>query len=212
MAGMTFVDIVNATLAGAFAETYRTQAKRWVNARQAKLVDLAAWNFRYATDLVTATAGSSALTGIASDVAIVLSLQRDDGVVLTPIEDVREFQRRYYDAAFTPVGTPEAFTVIGGGVQVGPQPVVTSALYELTYQRAATEMVADTDVPIIPWQYHNTLVMGAKAEGMRTLGIPLWGEFEEAWANDIAAMERSYLTTVRQAGEPFSGQFVPGRA
>lgn len=195
---MTFQQIVDMVLAGSFDETKREHAKAWVNSRYGMLLDLETWSFMRSTDTVTVTAGSRVVTGLPDDFGIGMALLDDNGDPLIAVGDPSEFLVTY--PSDTDQSTPEAWTQIGASVMVGPASDETNTSWTIVYERAHVDMTNDQSVPIVPTQYHLTIVHGAKAEGMRMLGIPLWQEHEEAWMAGIEAMRRKYLATVRAAG------------
>ena len=195
---MTFLEIVNAVLAGSFDEAKRPSAKAWVNTRLGELLDMETWVFMRATASVTVTAGSRTVTGLPTAFGVAHSLIDGDGEPLTPFRDPVAFLERYPTNVSS--GTPEAWTAIGASIMVGPAATVTSSAFTLIYELAHTDLVADGDVPILPSQYHLMLVHGAKATGMRMLGIPLWNEHEQAFQQSLDAMRRKYLVTVRAPG------------
>lgn len=195
---MTFLEIVNMVIAGSFDEAKRPDAKRWVNARLGELIDIETWSFLRATDTVTVTAGSRVVSGVASAFGVGHALMDGEGNTLTPYRDPTAFLEAYPDDLLT--GAPEAWTAIGATVMVGPSAAETETDWTLVYELAHADLVDDTDEPILPSQYHLMLVHGAKAVGMRMLGIPLWNEHEQAFQQSLEAMRRKYLVTVRAAG------------
>lgn len=195
---MTYLEIVNMVLSGSFDEAKRAQAKVWVNARLGELLDLETWSFLRATDTVTVTAGSRVVADVAASFGVGHALLNSDGQALTPYRDPARFLEDY--PADTLTGTPETWTAIGTTVMVGPAAALTETDWTLVYERAHVDLVDDTDVPILPSQYHLMLVHGAKAIGMRMLGVPLWNEHEQAFQQSLDAMRRKYLVTVRAPG------------
>jgi hypothetical protein len=90
-------------------------------------------------------------------------------------------------------GLPEAYTVQGTTIYVGPTSSETSANYLLHYQKAPTLLVNDSDVPGIPAGYHLALVHGAKAEGFKLTNVPLAAAFDADFQAAITAMQRKYV-------------------
>ena len=193
---MTFLQIVNAVLADAFAEGKRADAKNWVNHRYTWLCDLEEWPFMRATTVVTVTAGSATVTNVPTDFAIAQALLDQYGTPLEPVRDPQDFYDRYYGQTVAN-GKPEAFTIDGGVLLVGPTSNETSALYKLVYQRAAAALSADGDVPIIPTGYHMGLVHGGKAEGFRLTNVPLADQFDADFRGTVDAMRAKYLSPMR---------------
>jgi hypothetical protein len=194
---MTFVDIVDAVLADAFAESRRLDAQTWVNFRLAWIWDVADWTFADATDAVTVTSGSQIVSGIAADIAVVYGMWRSDGTPLMPIENYSDFAKLYVGTNNTAGGLPEAYTVLGTSVFVGPTSSETNSGYLLSYQKAPTLLVNDSDVPGIPAGYHLALVHGGKAEGFKLTNVPLAQAFDADFQAAITAMQHKYLDASR---------------
>lgn len=194
---MTFVEIVNAVLADAFAEARRTDAKRWVNFRLAWIWDVGDWTFADGTDAVTVTAGSQVVTGVASDIAVVYGMWRSDGTPLLPIEKYADFANAYVGTGNATTGLPEAYTVLGTSIFVGPTSSETNSNYLLAYQKAPTLLVNDSDTPGIPAGYHIALVHGGKAEGFKLTNVPLAAAFDADFQAAITAMQHKYLDANR---------------
>lgn len=192
---MTFVEIVNAVLADAFAEGKRDQAKNWVNNRYAWICALEEWSFLKAAVAVTVTSGSMTVTGLPAALGPVIALLDQYGNPLEPVRDYQTFYDRYTGASTSP-GQPEAFTVIGASVLVGPASNFTGS-FTLIHEQVPVPLSADTDVPIIPAGYHMALVKGGKALGFRATNVPLAAELDAEFRGDIDAMRGTYLTPIR---------------
>lgn len=192
---MTFGDILTAVLADGIDPTRRGDAKNWVNNRYTWLCDLEEWSFLKATTSVTVTSGSTVVTGLPANLGPVIGILDQYGNTLEAVRDNETFYQRYTGLAAS-VGQPEAFTVIGGSVLVGPASNYTGS-FQLLYEQVATLLVNDTDVPIIPAGYHMALVKGAKAEGFRITNVPLADQLDAEFRGDIDAMRSKYLTPIR---------------
>lgn len=196
MAGLTFKDIQDAVKSDRFDEEQRGDIKKWINFRYWWLWHLEEWTFRYATGLVTVTAGSNVVTGLPSDFLVALSLQRADGAPLQYMGPA-SFQRGFYDTTTVQTGKPEAYTVIGGTIYVGPTSNETSSAYKLVYEREFTELVGDNDVPALPSGAHFGLVHGGAAEGLKLQNDPTWQAFETDFNSVITILRRGYLVDQR---------------
>lgn len=163
------------------------------------------WEFAKATDAVAWSSGSQTVTGVAADFGIAFSLVDSDGEPLAPVADSRDFYAAYLDGS---TGTPEAFTVVGSTILVGPTPskAGTATLY---YRREATLLSADGDTPAFPAGFHFALVHGAAAEGLKLQNDPTWQAFEQDFQASITAMQRQYVVGLRAAGDQF-GAYRPG--
>lgn len=198
---MTFLEIVDAVLLNLFDEADRANAKNWVNLRYGWLLAMEEWSFLNATDAVTVTAGSQIVTGVASDFGMAVGMWDSDGAPLKAYQDWRGFLDRYNSGLDSNTGKPEAFTVVGSQILVGPTPTTTDTGFLLAYQREAAAMSADADVPVIPALFHRSLVSAGRAEGMKERHNPAWREVEQNFLASIDAMRRRYLVGARQTGE-----------
>jgi hypothetical protein len=194
---LTFKELQDATLAAGFAEAQRIDAKRWINFRYAWLWDIADWSFKNATDLVTVTAGSQTVTGVAADMLQVLGLFNSAGTPLVAIPDYTAFAEAYIGTTASAATLPEAYTILGSTIMVGPTAGTTDSNYLLVYKKGATELVGDNDVPAIPPLYHLALVHGAKAEGFKLNAVPsLADSFDADFQAAITAMKATYLSNL----------------
>ncbi len=199
---MMFSDLYGDVLALRFNGTsasaaQQTQAKRAVNHALARIWNAAEWTFKEGNDAVTATAGSAALSGLASDFGVARALYTDDGTrlrYLTP----RQFYNAYGGTA--PTGTPESYTIINQAITVSPTPTVTSTAYLLVYEKRLTNLTADGDIPTIPAQHHYLIVDGALSHMLRLYNDFTWQFQEQAFLSGINDMRTEWLADER--GEP----------
>lgn len=196
---MNFKAIQDAVIKSTFDESDRADIKTWINHRYGTLMDQNEWTFTQGTANVTVTAGSQAVSNLPVDLGIVLGLQRVDGTPLEAIPEYRKFAARFLGASNAQAGRPCAFTSWGGQVLVGPTSNESSAAYLLTYEKNVTLLDDDTDIPVLPAEYHLALVFGAKADGAKLSSILLADPFEQQFDADVQAMTRKYLVSVRGA-------------
>lgn len=188
---MTFKEIVDATLSGGFSESQRSDAKRWVNFRYSWVWDIAEWSFTFGTATVTVTGGT--VTNMPADFAAARAVIASDGTQLVALTDYRDYADAYIGTSAPNVANPEAFTVLGNSILVGP--TGTSGTFTLVYEKTATPLVNDGDVPAIPAAYHLALVHGAKAEGFKLNAVPsLADSFDADFQAAITAMKAKYLS------------------
>lgn len=206
--GMTFVQIQNAVLADSFTESKRNDAKNWIVARHAWLWDLEQWTFKFTTANVVFTAGSQLVGSVPADFHIAIALYDSTGNPVPAIKDFREFFDRYNANLQNGSGVPEAFTVVGGQLFVGPAGDGSAGL--LVYEKAKPALVADGDPSGLPDGYDLALVHGGKAEGFKLANIPLWQGFDDDFNAHANAMRRNWLTGIRGQAPQF-GAFRPGR-
>lgn len=196
---MTFLQITDAILLNLFDESSRSDAKNWCNHRYGWILAMEEWAFLNATATVTVTAGSQTVSSLPSDFGIALGLWDSDGRPLrymTPQAFLTS-----YNTNLDSAGSPEAYTVIGDTILVGPTPDTTATDWQLAYELDGTPMSADGDIPIIPELFHVALIHGGRAEGMKLQHNPTWRDVEQDFLASIDAMKRRYLVKVRQAGE-----------
>lgn len=206
---MTFRQVVDAVLADRFKESQRADAKQWVNFRLGWFFDMEDWTFTYGTDDVTVTSGSQTVSSLPDDFHAALSLLASDGTPLRGISDHAEFYERYYNNESPESGTPEAYTVIGGTILVGPTSDETETDYKLVYKKACTLLSADGDIPAIPTELHFALVHGGAAEGLKLQNDPTWQSFEQDFQAAIQVARRKYLNDLPGAVEQFPA-YRPG--
>lgn len=204
---MTFREIVDAVLSDRFSESQRADAKVWVQHRYWWLWTLEPWTFKQGTDLVTITAGSQTVTGLATDVLSAHALIGPDGP-LAMIPDPRVFYAEYLPTS-TEVGQPEAFTMVGSTVIVGPIPDTSSTdQYTLVYEKEFTPLAEDSDVPALPPGSHFALVHGGCAEGLKLQNDPTWQSFEQDFQATLTVLRQGYLSSMKGAATQF-GAYRP---
>lgn len=197
MAGeLQFIDLQNAVKSDRFDEEQRGDIKKWINFRYWWLWHLAEWTFRYGTDVVTVTAGSQAVTGVAADFLIVLALLRSDGVPLTYMGPAK-FYRSTYDTTQALTGQPEVYTIVNGSILVAPVSNETKSNYLLVFEKEFVPLVDDDDVPALPVGSHFGLVHGGAAEGLKLQNDPTWQAFEQDFNSVVAILKQGYLVDQR---------------
>lgn len=194
---MTFKQLQDMTLEGAFAESMRADAKVWINTRLGWLWNVEEWEFTQGSSPVTVTAGSMAVSSVPADFGIATDLFNSQGNPLTPIEEYRNFAARYIGLSNIQTQWPEAFTVLGTSILIGPKAATTDTAYLLTYEKTVTLLVADGDIPAIPPEAHLFLVHGAKAEGYKLTDATLSQSYENDFQNGLATLGRRYLRSMR---------------
>lgn len=205
MSGLTFLQLQNAVLADGFAEAKRTDAKNWINYRHAWLWDLEEWTFKFATATVTFTAGAQTISAPA-DFRTALALYDSQGRPVRPYADIREFLDLYNTNGQPGSGAPEAYTVVGGSLLVGPNGDGTTGL--LVYEKTKPSLANDSDTTGLPDGYDLALVHGGKAEGFKLANVPLWSGFDDDFTAAANALRRNYLTEVRAAGSRQFGHYA----
>lgn len=196
----TFLELQDAVILGLLDESDRAAAKTYINHRYGWILALEEWSFLNDTASVTVTDGSQTVTNLPTDFGIPIGLWDSDGNPLQAMSDWRAFLSRY-NANLGDSGSPEAYTVIGSSLLVGPTPDTTATDFLLAYELEGAAMVADGDVPIIPTLFHVALIHGGRAEAMKMAFNPQWQAVEQDFLASIDAMRRRYLVGVRSTGE-----------
>jgi hypothetical protein len=194
-AGMTFGQILDDVLGNPdrFESDLRSRAGRAVNIRYAHLWGLEDWTFRFAYSEMIAS--GNILSPAAADFGTPLYLWGPDGAQLLYL-DQEEFAVNY-DASG--LGAAEAWTVIAGEIRLGPTPNIDGD-YRCYYRRRLSQLVDESEYPMIPPEYHLTLVHGGRAELLAVSDDPTYGHMEAQFQQDIEAMKREYL--IDALGQP----------
>lgn len=192
---LTFKQLQDAVLADAFDESKRADVKNWITFRHAWLWDLCDWTFKQGTATVTFTSGSQVVSSLPSDFLIAVCLYDSTGCPVRPVRDARTFFDTYNANLQNGSGAPQAFTVVGSQMLVGPAGDGTTGL--LVYEKSKPSLVNDSDTTGLPDGYDLALVHGGKAEGFKLANVPLWQGFDEDFTAAANALQRQYLTAVR---------------
>lgn len=190
---ITFRDLQDAALENRFRDTVanRNRAKKLLNTRYQQLVGLEDWPFRYKVGTFSSSIGSRTLSG-PTDFGVILSLQDSQGNVI-PFVPQDLWVNAYYGDPASSNGPAQAFTTIGGVVNVSPKASAVEALQGL-YRAVPALMVADLDEPtLIPQGHRYVLVHGARAEMLQDMQDPAWRDEETLWQGGVQAMQRDLL-------------------
>lgn len=210
MAGMTFLEIQTAVMGTRFDDSQRGDIKTWINDAYWACWTQEEWTFKYATDTVSVTNGSTAVTGVATDVVSVRAFSRGDGETLDSVTQA-DYQRLYYNPRSPWTGRPDVYTVINGSVFVGPASNETASDYQITYEKEYQALVNDGDVPMIPAGAHEgILVFGALSTGLQTENDFTWSFFQQKYDRSMDTLRRGYLVDRRDqnavyAADPLGG-------
>ena len=88
---------------------------------------------------------------------------------------------------------------MAGEIQIGPAPTGTG-VYRCYYRRRLSQMVDESEYPMIPPEFHLTLVHGGRAELLAVSDDPTYQHMEAQFQQDIEAMKREYL--IDAVGQP----------
>jgi hypothetical protein len=193
---VTFLEIQNELLpAGVgntarFKETQRASVKRWINDRYAEAWGLEDWTFRKATTTVSVTSGSNVLP-VPTDFGAMLGLFDDKGYQILYIAP-HDYFRRHLGPVVT--SQPSTHTIVDNAVLLDPTPGVSSSAWQLYYEKDATLLVNDNDVPLLPVEHHYMLVHGAEATGQTRMNDFTYQFSEQRWQNQLQALRRNFLS------------------
>jgi len=194
-AGMTFGQILDDVMDNPlrFEADLRPRAGRAVNHRYAHVWALEDWTFRFATCKLDVPPGGGPLAPEIGDFGTPLYLWDSNGNQLAFLNE-DEFVNNY----FGQTGTPEAWTVIAGGILLGP--AATSGSFTCYYRRRLSQMVGEDEYPMLPPEFHLILVHGGRAELLSVSDDPMTAMMEDQFQRDLEAMRREYL--IDAVGQP----------
>ncbi len=187
----TFLAIVNAVLANRFKPTDIGQAQRWVRAEYQYIWNAYDWSFKHVSAFDTAAqltieAGNNT-PSLPADFADLAELYDDTGELLEPLTSSRFGERYRGDAINGRRGSPEAYTIVGRTLYLGPTPD-RDATFSLGYTRilshiatsagnsiVAGNMSDDSDAPLwYPSGSSEALIAGARARGKKRAQDATW--------------------------------------
>lgn len=178
---MTFREIQDMAIKR-FNSGLRGDLKEWIRATYGLVWEMEEWTFKTAVAAVTVTANSDTLTNVPADLGVPHLLQNSQGDKLKQL-GLRDYMLNYQGSAMDAAGLPYFWTLIGDGpgatIKVGPPSSETSALYELTYERACCSYPS------------TTLSVGATLP-VATLTVVSTAEFPSAGTVMIAGRKVTY--------------------
>lgn len=126
--------------------------KAMVNAGYHRIERTALWKFSEGEAQITCTANTRAATGVPADLSVPLMVHDDE----------RDYPLDYHDERqktllLKATGHPEYYSMWKGELRFYPLPIATRS-YTLRYYRSWSDLVDDTDVPILPETYHDLLI------------------------------------------------------
>lgn len=152
IAGRTYRELINEVLEFQFAPgKYESLTKKWLNDAQQQLV-LESEIRVQESEVAYTTLTTDPTLELPEDFSRLIDLFNTETHELMIPLDPREF-----DTLVESVGRPTHYTVIDNEVNVYPTPSGTYKL-GLRYWRLPKDMVADSDQPEIPKQYHSILI------------------------------------------------------
>lgn len=197
---MNFQQLQDEVLSNRFNPNQRPQSKNWLNYRYGRLWAMENWSFKtqVSTLNVAGNASSIARGTIGDIIGIWDTTVAPSYSPMTAMraEDLWNFARA------TQSGAPYDFTVVGNTIYF-ERPMDSARSFYVLSTIPFTSLVNDTDIPLIPVEFHEVLVAGAASHGLRTENDPAWQSFEQDWQQGIEDMKAGYLTNLRTAYDSY---------
>jgi len=196
---MTYKAMQDAVLLDAFPEIRRPDAMNWIQFTHSRLWDHANWTFKNKTQAASVAAGSQICT-LVSGFSAMIALLDESGCPLIHYPDIQAFFTDY-NAAANPPGLPEAYTVVGQQIFVGPTSSVTSSAYLAVYGAPKPALTIDTSTTGLPDAYDMALVFGGKGVGFTLVNNPFSDDFEREYQMSVKSLEEGYLSDWDTVGD-----------
>ena len=147
-----------------------TKIDNWINDAQREAVEGWRLPFFETTQAYTLTVGDADIT---SGSGLPSTFDRPIAVRITTAEKEKALKyiqydvliKRYPDFENADTGTPRFWYEFSGDIKVFPEPD-TAFTVDLDYFKEPTELTADGDIPELPSQYEELLVIGAYIRGL----------------------------------------------
>ncbi len=187
---MNYLEIQNQVMLDRFSEQQRTAIKFAINSRYGRVWALEPWSFKRSLVSLNVAALDDRFTlaevGLQKVEAIWSDLPSDFTKLLSDRPELA------LDWADTNSGNASAFSLIGNTVRL-ERPVTSSTDLLVLGQLLWTPLVADTDVPLIPLEYHGMLVAGAAADMLLRESDPTWQGEQQSYNDQVNEMRMSYM-------------------
>lgn len=209
---MTFKQLQDEVIGFRFNETQRESVKRWLNIRVSRIWTMADWPWsRVDMASLTINAGDNTPT-LPSDLKTPIQMLDELGDEVCELE-ASEFDYMYrYSQINGNQSRPCHFKFTNGVLTLGMTPV-SSTSFSLSYRRkiyhldlrysvdgspavVVGPMSADSDTP--PWDsdWHQLLVPGAMAYGLKLENDPTWEPLEQEFQNGVQDLMEFYLPSL----------------
>lgn len=188
--GMTGAELITEFLADKRFGQNRVRVLGFLNYRYGEMLELEEWAFLRARASVTLDTGTVTAP---ADMGLPWNMYFADGSGELAQLGLDDFHDAYLGQ---PPGVPEAFTVFGATLLIGPAPD-SSYPATLLYQSQPPWLADDEVPPVIPAEAHEGLVAGAQAFALELENDPTGGPLEARYQRTIDAMRRRYLTAGR---------------
>lgn len=186
----------------------------WINAGQRQFADAYEWPFLDAvmTPSVTANVGTVNLPTADTTFRKVQTVAIKDTTYSPPYQKLRYWEAHRFDRELTnPVqtGIPELYTLTGlNTLQVWPIPTVNVRL-QIRFTRNVPDLVLGTDTPVIPPEYHFTIVRAAAVIALQAENEEeRASEAQDAYEGDLQAAIQFYSSP--EGDDPATVEEVQG--
>lgn len=197
---MNFLNIQDETLSNRFNQGQRPNAKNWINYRYGRLWAMENWAFKYQVGTLSVAGGANSVArGTIGDVVKIWD--STIGPSYSPMLPLRP-EDLWDVARTTQAGAAYDFTVVGDTIYF-ERPMDQNRTFYALSTIPFSPLVNDTDIPLIPAEFHEVLVSGATSHGLRLENDPAWQSFEQDWQAGIADMRAEYLTHMRTAFDTY---------
>lgn len=183
IAGYTLGELTAEVLTHQFSEPkYKPLVERWLNQAQRRAVIESELRTQEASETY-ATVSEQSGYALPTDFARLIDIfNSETSQLLVPLET------KQFDSIPASTGRPYFYTVFGSNLTLYPTP---DAVYPLTlrYWRLPVDMVAESDTPEIPVQYHELLIAYAMRQAfLRENDLQMAGQWEVQWEKGILKM------------------------
>lgn len=197
---MNFLGIQDEVISNRFDPGQRPQVKNWINYRYGRLWGMENWTFKYQiTTLAVPGNASSVARGTIGDIVRIWDTTVAPGYA--PMRPLRP--EDLWDAgSTTQTGAPYDYTMVGNTIYFERPMNANRSFYVLSTLPFAA-LVNDSDIPLIPTEFHSLLSSGATATGLMRENDPAAQAFEQDWERGIQDLKAAYLTSLRTANDTY---------
>ena len=207
---MTFSEIYGAVIDARFKSSQTMAAKRWINMREAQVWSAAEWPWKIVGPTTLTVEAGDATPTLPTGMYQPLAVYDDQGCRLSYMIQ-SDFDDAYlYSQINGTTGRPTSFKWNNGTLTLGDVPDIaynfmvtfTRKLSHYTNTAVITSgpMTADSDYPVYDSEWHQMLVIGAIATGLKVENDPTWEPLEMEFTTTLATMIDHYLPAVAVAG------------
>ena len=193
------MELQNAVIADRFSPNKRDDVKTWINHRYGRLWDMEDWTFKTQTTTINVPYNTNSVAR--GTIGEILSLV-DSTTIPYNTETLATRPEDFSLLTNTQTGRPYGWTIVGDNI-IFDRPMDIVRTFTVLSQKKFVELVGDTDTPLVPVEYHLTIVAGAASLGLRLENDPSWQGFEDDWAKGLEDMKATYLTNVRTYADSY---------